>query len=218
MARLIDFLQNNLPQVWNKTWDAATMPMVYTTTSHRIFWVVDDQSQPFRDNNKDGGAAFDSAGGPGQILVVHFEDFIKKLTKGGVPPSKCDCIVEREIGNQPTIVFVELTERKRELLENKRKDAFENQLPKSISYFNQANPQFFDHYHRRVALFAYHITDVPANVSNNHPMKRQKRVLQKQTLTYGNVRHTAKSLSSYASNFPDGFELHECCAPSFFKL
>lgn len=184
------------------------MSIVCTTTSHRKFWVVDDNRNPFRDNDREGGASFENTGQWGQIEIVHFEDFIDKLTVGENKIKKCDCIVaHKEIPN--TIVFLELKEYNKKYLDGGREEAIQ-QLKASIDYFNDMGG-FLNHYTRRIALFAYRLRHVPPTTDARNPMALiKRRVVARQTNMLGHLRHTTA--------WKNNVEFHELCAPATFSL
>ena len=207
-SQLIFFLQNNFPQYWGKAWNPITMSIVCTTTSHKKFWVVDDKHNPFRANDREGGASFENTGHWGKIEIVHFEDFIDKVRAGQSTIPKCDCIVaHKDFPN--TIVFLELKEYNEELLDKARKKAIK-QLENSIGYFYDIS-KFLDRYTLRIALFAYNLKDVPQTTDRTNPMARIKRgEVARQKKILGNIRHM--------ETWDNGFELHELCAPTSFSL
>ena len=184
------------------------MSIVCTTTSHRKFWVVDDKNNPFRDNDREGGASFENTGQWGQIEIVHFEDFIDKLMVGENKTKKCDCIVaHKEIPN--TIVFLELKEYNKKYLDGGREEAIQ-QLKASIDYFNDMG-DFLNHYTRRIALFAYRLRHVPPTTDARNPMALiKRRVVAPQTNMLGHLRHTTA--------WKNNVEFHELCAPATFSL
>ena len=205
---LCSFLQNNFPQYRGKEWSLDTMSIVCTTTSHRKFWVVDDKNNPFRDNDREGGASFENTGQWGQIEIVHFEDFIDKLMVGENKIKKCDCIVaHKEFLN--TIVFLELKEYNPKYLEGGREEAIQ-QLKTSIDYFNDMG-DFLDQYTRRIALFAYRLHHVPPTTDARNPMALiKRRIVAPQTKILGHLRHT--------TTWKNNVEFHELCAPASFSL
>lgn len=205
---LRSFLQNDFPKHRGKEWSPNTMSIVCTTTSHRKFWVVDDNRNPFRDNDREGGASFENTGQWGQIEIVHFEDFIDKLTVGENKIKKCDCIVaHKEIPN--TIVFLELKEYNKKYLDGGREEAIQ-QLKASIDYFNDMG-DFLNHYTRRIALFAYRLRHVPPTTDARNPMALiKRRVVAPQTNMLGHLRHTTA--------WKNNVEFHELCAPTSFSL
>ncbi len=207
-SQLISFLQNNFPQYWGKEWSPDTMSIVCTTTSHRKFWVVDDKNNPFRYNAREGGASFENTGQWGQIEIVHFEDFIDKVRAGQRTIRKCDCIVaHKDFPN--TIVFLELKKYKEEHLDKAREKGTK-QLECSIRYFYNIS-EFLNRYTRRIALFAYHLKDVPQTTDRSNPMARIKRgEVARQKKILGNIRHI--------ETWDNSFELHELCAPTSFSL